>query len=172
MIWFTSDTHFGHRKLLTFASVERNNPRSVFPSIEEHDAHLMKMWREQVQPEDTVYHLGDTSWYGVEKTNDLFNSLPGTKFLIKGNHDHKASKLTCFASVRDYYVLKAEDRRFILFHFPIEEWDQKHYGAIHLHGHCHSNSSFVKGRKDIGVDCHPRFGLFSLKEVKYEPTER
>jgi calcineurin-like phosphoesterase family protein len=165
-IWFTSDTHFGHRKLLTFdpTKTHRVNRRTEFTSIEEHDAHLVDQWCLSVQPEDTVYHLGDVSWYGTARTNDLLNSLPGRKHLIRGNHDHKAHKLTAFESVRDYATLPGFAIPIVLMHFPLEEWDRKAYGAIHVHGHTHGNSRYIEGRKDVGVDCHPHFGLFKLED--------
>jgi calcineurin-like phosphoesterase family protein len=166
-LWFTSDTHFGHKKLLTLdpTKTHRVNRRTEFPDIETHDDHLIGVWCSLVGPEDTVYHLGDVSWYGVTKANDLLNSLPGHKHLIRGNHDHKAHRLTAFESVRDYAVLPGYAAPIVMMHFPLEEWDRKAYGAIHLHGHTHGNSRFVENRKDVGVDCHPHFGLFTLEDL-------
>ena len=36
----------------------------------------------------------------------------------------------------------------ILFHYPIAVWDKKHYGAVHLYGHIHSNVDLVKYTAD------------------------
>ena len=52
---------------------------------------LEKNWRENVRPEDTVVIAGDISWgleIGETKEDFAFlDSLPGTKLLLKGNHD-------------------------------------------------------------------------------------
>ena len=51
-VWFTSDTHFGHKKEFLF------EPRG-FASSEEHDAAIIEKWNSIVDPCDEVYHLGD-----------------------------------------------------------------------------------------------------------------
>lgn len=58
---------------------------------------------ERVQPEDTVVLAGDLSWGmnlpEAEADFAFLNALPGTKLLLKGNHDYwweTASKMTAF----------------------------------------------------------------------------
>ena len=62
--------------------------------------------------------------------------------LIKGNHDRDYSNDGFFSTVQDYKELKTEYGKFILFHYPIMEWNASHYGSVHLHGHIHSTGEY------------------------------
>jgi hypothetical protein len=33
-----------------------------------------------------------------------------------------------------------------MFHYPIEEWDGRYHGSIHLHGHSHGKARKMKNR--------------------------
>ena len=56
-----------------------------------HEERLRKNWLELVSPEDTVLIPGDISWalYLRDAMSDLawIDALPGTKLLLRGNHD-------------------------------------------------------------------------------------
>ena len=54
MIWFTSDLHFNHKRIIEYEPTTR-----PFASVEEMNETLIKNWNSVVQPEDTVYVLGD-----------------------------------------------------------------------------------------------------------------
>lgn len=64
----------------------------VFRGWENYVARLEQNWRKMVKPEDVVVVAGDISWaMKLEETRQDFaflNSLPGTKLLVKGNHDY------------------------------------------------------------------------------------
>ena len=66
MIYFTSDLHFGHKNIIQY----ENRP---FNNIEEMDNKIIKMWNNTLNEEDTIYILGDFSWYKGEKTNEILN---------------------------------------------------------------------------------------------------
>ena len=55
-VFFISDTHFGHKGILTFSGTKEFRK---FDSIEEHDAELVRHWNSVVGKNDTVFHLGD-----------------------------------------------------------------------------------------------------------------
>ena len=75
MIYFTSDLHFGHKNIIRFD----NRP---FTSVEEMDKVLIERWNNKVTDEDTVYILGDISWYDDQKTYEIFSQLRGRKILM------------------------------------------------------------------------------------------
>lgn len=106
-----------------------------------------------VKPSDDLYILGDFC-FGDTKTTNMFLDKINCKniYLIKGNHDgflkdYSNTKVN-FKWVKQYYELKYNNYTFIMFHYPILVWNKKHYGSIHLYGHCHISE---KGRQ-IPVD--------------------
>lgn len=152
-IYVTSDTHFGHANVIKYC----NRP---WASVDEMNEGIVERWNAIVRPEDTVYHLGDVA-LNPKKAIPFLERLNGRKRLIRGNHDHDIEKyLPYFEWVKDYYVLKDNGMRFILFHYPISSWDGLHRGTVHLHGHSHGShlrsfpaSSEDGKRIDAGTDC-------------------
>ena len=73
-------------------SLGTDKPMDVFPGWEGYLPKLEANWRRLIAPEDTVLLAGDTSW--AMNLNDtradfaFIQSLPGQKWLIKGNHDY------------------------------------------------------------------------------------
>lgn len=72
-------------------SLGADKPMDIFPGWAGYVEKLEKNWRENIRPEDTVVIAGDISWgleIGETKEDFAFlDSLPGTKLLLKGNHD-------------------------------------------------------------------------------------
>ena len=114
-------THFGHKRIIDLA----NRP---FESVEEMDETLIRNWRRVVKPDDVVYHLGDVG------DPETLGKLTGRIVQIRGNHDSHKIKSTHYAEVRH------NKRLLCLFHYPIEDWNEWHKGAIHLHAHTHSHA--------------------------------
>ena len=133
-IFFTSDLHFGHANILRYD----NRP---FESVEEMDYELVRRWNERVSPEDTVYVLGDVSWYDADKTKQLVSSLNGRKILIRGNHDKPGNgKIWGFDEEYDYKEIRPNGKKslVVLSHYPITFFNRHHYGAYMLYGHVHA----------------------------------
>ena len=65
---------------------------------ENHFDQIKRSWREMITPEDTVLIPGDISWamqFDEAKIDlDSIAVLPGTKVLIRGNHDYWWSSIT------------------------------------------------------------------------------
>lgn len=51
-----------------------------------------------------------------------------------------------------------------LCHYPLAVWDRKHYGAWHLHGHCHGQYQGDGYILDVGVDSND-FAPVSLDSI-------
>lgn len=167
-IWFTSDCHFHH------ANIIRMTDRP-FSDCEEMDNALLYNWNSRVKPEDDIYILGDLAFAGAAEAAALLRRLNGRKYLVKGNHDRFADQASfpkeLFVWIKDYHRLVANGRRIILFHYPIEEWDQFFRGAYHLHGHQHNLSEYnLKNREngfrryDVGVDANG-YAPVKLEEI-------
>ncbi|WP_343252699.1 metallophosphoesterase [Ligaoa zhengdingensis] len=73
-------------------SLGGDKPMDVFPGWQDYVARLEQNWRALISPGDTVILAGDTSWamtLGATLADFQFiHSLPGEKYLIKGNHDY------------------------------------------------------------------------------------
>ncbi len=160
MIFFTSDLHFGHR-------VMAEKHRSQFGTIDRMDEALIDNWNSRIKHGDTVYILGDVSFHKPDRTCEILDTLNGDKVLIRGNHDKKFKKEVSsrFVSIEDYRVLKHNDQKYVMMHYPILSWDGMHKGSYMLHGHCHDNLVYedIK-RLDVGVDGNDYFP-WSIDEV-------
>ncbi len=168
MIYFTSDLHFYHDNVIKFA----NRP---YKNSEQMNQALIKNWNDKVGANDEIYILGDFTMKGAELATEILSQLKGKKHLIKGNHDRfvqsPAFENWWFESVSDYQQISYHSTRFILFHYPILEWNQFFRGSIHLHGHQHNHADYnlmnrEKGirRYDVGVDAN-NMSLVSAEEI-------
>ena len=84
MVYGIGDLHFDYSK---------NKPMDIFgDNWADHEEQIMDNWRKKVKEDDLVLIPGDISWalkledayYDLKRIDDL----PGTKVLIKGNHDY------------------------------------------------------------------------------------
>lgn len=169
-LWFVSDTHFGHRKLTTGAPDHFEETRP-YETTEEMDAAEIAAWSRDIRPGDTVLFLGDFQFgqfdgHGEEAAWDLWNSLPGNKFFVRGNHDQKI-KGRLF-DVRDYALVQYNGLTYLCQHFPFtsdfdyDKADQANLLALRnildsrttvlVHGHTHSVDMFSRVRmKDFTI---------------------
>lgn len=70
--WFTADTHFGHARVIDL------NGRP-FADANTMDEAMIAAWNARVQPDDTVWHLGDFALGRDEKIVATFRRLAGIK---------------------------------------------------------------------------------------------
>ena len=138
MKYYTSDLHFGHRKIMEY----EDRP---FNSVEEMDEFLIQKWNAKVKKGDEVYILGDFGFVKWKRANELLDRLNGRKYLIRGNHDNyflndKEFDKSKFVWVKDYTSTKDNGMTICMFHYPIAVWDRQHHGALHFYGHVHSNT--------------------------------
>jgi len=173
-IWFTSDQHFGHEKIIGFTD-------RPFSSADEMDEVMIDNWNDLVGKQDEVYFLGDLC-FGLHRQNvtALVKRLNGHKHAIWGNHDHKQTRKSEGWTSKQYYKqLNVDKQSIVLCHYPFETWNKAHHGAWHLHGHCHGNlvSAHTGPRIDIGVDSwdfkpvHIDTVRAHLKNVFYVPVD-
>lgn len=88
----------------------------------------------------------------------LLRQLNGQKYLIRGNHDKFVDKTafdrSLFEWVKDYHSFYYQKRKFVLFHYPLAEWDGFYRGAIHLHGHQHNKPEYNIANAEQGLLCY------------------
>lgn len=160
MIWFTSDTHFGHANVINLA----NRP---FRDAREMEDALVASINAMVAPSDTLYHLGDFSMkIDVDEEERIMRRLNCRDIhILPGNHDRHLGELAARGLVHvepPILELKIDGRRFPMAHYPIADWAGKGRGSIHLHGHIHSHGPAYNEacrqrgllRYDVGVDAN------------------
>jgi len=161
MIYFTSDLHLGHLNIIEAC-------QRPFHSLKEMNETLINNHNKIVKPTDDIFYLGDLFW--KPEYIILLEQLNGRKYLIKGNHERNWVKYyeknkddfnNQFEWIKDYYELKYNKQRFILFHYPIESWNGRWRGTIHLHGHTHNreNPIILPNRYNVGIDVNNLFPI-------------
>lgn len=171
-LWFTSDTHFNHSKILDFCA-------RPFNDITEHDKQLIENWNSVVKMEDTVFHLGDFCWGGFPKWREIREQLNGHIILILGNHDVKnrtAGTDQLFDYTSFQMQIQIDGRTVYLNHFPFLCFAHgnvdlyKNAYSIELFGHIHSGPNSTTDdlsrskliyptQYDVGVDNNDYFPI-------------
>jgi calcineurin-like phosphoesterase family protein len=167
-IWFTADTHFKHTNVIRYCNrpfkkgtccdvkeCQDCKGYGFIPNTEEMDRVLIENWNNLVDPQDTVYHLGDVMFTGKKQdVVNIFSRLNGHIHWIYGNHDSKLRNAGGCTWAGDYKEIKAQKHKFILCHYPLMSWNGQSRGSIMLHGHCHGNLRHdnTKLLIDVGVD--------------------
>jgi len=180
-VWFTSDSHYHHPNICS-ATTKWINPVTIreFKSLEHMNATIVENINEFVGQDDILFHLGDWSFGGFDKTREFRDRLVCNNIhLVLGNHDDHIEKnkdgiRSLFASVNEYVELEVNYpwlgsviHNFVLMHFPIASWNHLTKGHMHLHGHLHlkKNVRANKGKMmDVGVDGNDMYPI-GLKEV-------
>ncbi len=140
MIWFTADTHFGHKNIIKYCD-------RPFKDVDEMDRTLIDNWNVRVSKDDTIYFLGDFSF---GRGPEYQAELNGNIVFVKGSHD---------SWLRAPYLLPitvrmcGEDKTIVLCHYAMRTWEKSHYGSWHLFGHSHGNLPPYGLSFDVGVDC-------------------
>ncbi len=163
MRFFTSDTHYAHRNICSATSRwDQSNPViRQHPSLEEMCDALVGGINAVVGPGDELWHLGDWSFGGKAMAEELRSRISCERVhLVLGNHDKYVGSIDArgmFASVSSYAELSVGGAPLVLMHYPIQEWNGRRSGGIHLHGHVHTlpDGHAVRldlRRLDVGVD--------------------
>lgn len=156
-VFFTSDLHFFHRNIIRYS----NRP---FADLAEMHKGLVERWNAKVPERDSVvYVLGDFGFAKTDFLRPLVQELNGRIKIVPGNHDDKHTLRELVAEglidvLPQYVELKQKGFKIPMCHFPLLSWNRSHYGAPHLHGHCHGTLEFNPAikRLDVGIDARPQ----------------
>ncbi len=138
MILYTSDLHFGHGNVIKFDNRPFNDP-------DEMDHVMIELWNGRVQPEDTVYIVGDLCYRSKHPAEWYLRQLKGHKYLILGNHDqpivNDPAAMQYLDGIDKIMEIKDEDKHICLCHYPITEWNSYYRGSWHIFGHIHNRKN-------------------------------
>jgi len=160
-IFFTSDTHFGHKSFLGYRSEVH---KKLFPSEHHMNEFLIESWNSVVRPKDIVWHLGDVAW-GDQHLHYLAR-CNGRKELILGNHD----KLRAKHYLRYFHDLHGIVKKYgvVMSHVPIhpQEMQYKNW-STNVHGHIHHKEKLLKEPEYICVNVDVAGAVpISLDEIR------
>ena len=138
VILYTSDLHFGHTNVIRFDG-------RPFADRDEMDRVLIESWNARVQPDDTVYIVGDLCFRNSRQPEWYLQQLKGHKILILGNHDWpildnpKAKEY--LDGIEKMLMIQDGGEKIVLCHYPIAEWRGFFRGTWHVYGHIHNRKN-------------------------------
>lgn len=150
-----------------------DKPMDVFPGWAGYVEKLEKNWRENVRPEDTVVVAGDISWgLDISEAKEDFaflDRLPGTKILLKGNHDlwfSTKTKVEKFLAENGFSTLK------ILFNNAYEYGDRAICGTRGWMNDPIEKKVLLRecGRLRMSLEEGKKFGKEPLVFLHYPPV--
>lgn len=167
MIYFTSDTHYGHANIASKSTSKWDKGYRNFKDLDEMNEKLIININNTVKEDDVLYHMGDWSFGGIEniwKFRKRINCK--TIHLILGNHDQhiENDKLILtdrglqpaqelFTTVQYYKEVKINGKMFVLSHYAHKIWHGSHKGWYHLYGHSHDSLDRNKLGYGKSMDC-------------------
>lgn len=171
-VWFTADTHIGHRNIIRYC-------KRPFACVEEMNEALINNWNRVVEKDDIVFHLGDFSVGGASEWTSLLDRLNGRIYLVLGNHDMNNVNqgfMKRFEYVAMQMLIEFSKQRIYLNHYPFLCYGGSYRGTWELFGHVHTspcNSGLDNSRLDmlfptqydVGVD-NNNFTPVSYSEVE------
>lgn len=162
-VFFTSDTHFGHGKIIEYC-------HRPFKSVEEMNEKLIENWNSVISDNSIVFHLGDFAFGGSQLWNETLSRLKGKIILILGNHDRNNMRegfMRRFDTVASQMQIEIGGKSIYLNHYPFlcfgGAWRGEN-ATWQLFGHVHSGPGSKNGldinrlvnlfpsQYDVGVD--------------------
>lgn len=116
-VWLTSDLHFGHANILTYAARHHRD-------VAQMNADLLAMLRKQVGPEDLLVIAGDLMFGEDPAVLDALAKLSGSLILVVGNHDFDKSGVfrwpwRYFSAVVPFLYWRLSGQNCLVTHLPV-----------------------------------------------------
>ena len=185
-VWFTADTHFGHANIIKHClrpflsdaeeDLALEDPRGrwrISPeTVAHHDRALLDAINSAVQPNDTLWIVGDFCWGRLDVAKQYRDAIQCRDVrLVWGNHDHRSIG-PLFQATLEQGMIGVEGQDVWLNHYPMRSWNKAFHGSWHLYGHVHGRLQAEDAEqawrltRDVGVDaCEYRpIGFESLQE--------
>ena len=135
-VWVWSDQHFGHKNIIRYTD-------RPFDSVESMNEAMFQNYRQVVGDDDWVIFGGDLAFFDPKLIDQRFQSLPGRKILILGNHEFNHTHYTRFECMASCHlaasfkiIREGEVWDLWVTHLPIDA----HLlppRTLNLHGHIH-----------------------------------
>jgi len=160
VIYFISDFHLGHRSILRHTKEEGTFRGGS--TVDEHDEWVIERCL-SVNPDKRTcwYILGDVA---MEKSKlELLNRLPGTKWLVLGNHD----KFDSQTYLKYFKKLMGTHKKYKIWISHVQMHPAELRGHFNIHGHSHDNMTGNDPRYlNVSIEYLPNYQPISLEQVR------
>lgn len=165
--WFTSDWHLWHDNIIKYS-------KRPFKNVEEMNDAIINTFYSKVKNGDILYFVGDFAFSNkskIEKITETIRELTeyATIHFILGNHDYVLREVfeKYCASVSPLKVVKIDDHKISLCHFPMHSFSGSHHNQWHVYGHHHrnTNNEIAGKRYNVTLDAN-NYQIISFDELK------
>lgn len=158
MIYFTSDEHHDHYKLMRFYE------KRPFETVSDMTNTLLENYAATLPEKATVFHIGDFSMVGPSRINyyenlaKRYGKIDASRHLVMGNHDQLRPQayvnIELFSSVHTAFWMPYHEYTLMMVHDPAAWIAVRGENRIFIHGHVHSLYRTIPGRAvfNVGVD--------------------
>jgi len=167
--WFTADLHLGHANIIKYCD-------RPFKDVNEMDSTLISYWNTIIQPNDTVFHIGDFTLGNINVVIDYLARLKGNIVFLRGSHDYWMGDyierygediFSRHDIVKDSILeVEINHQKIVMCHYAMRSWPASFHGSWQLYGHSHGRleSNRQPRQMDVGVDCH-NFMPWSYEQI-------
>lgn len=151
-VWLITDTHFHHKNMVKLCGRPENFTELILENL-----------RGALKPDDILIHLGDVIFGQAGKLTEYLKSVPGRKWLVRGNHDYARNGWYLshgFDAVCDGMVF----RKAWLSHKPAVSLPES--CVVNVHGHLHNST-----HHDAEYTKQAWHKLLSVEQTNYKPVE-
>jgi len=153
-----TDPHWSHYKMIEYCGRPTNFEKLIINN-----------WKSTINENDIVFILGDVTWGSQGQLQQIMNGLPGTKILIRGNHDRNHSNNWFIKAGFSVVLEKAQVSGVVLSHFPaILSKEEIERDIINVHGHFHNNPP-EKWEERLKKNITENHYLLIIEETNYTP---
>ena len=157
--YIIADTHWEHTKMIEYCDRHPDFGQKI-----------RNQWQGNVSTQNIVYVLGDVTWGTQGQLQTILAGLPGTKVLIRGNHDRSHTNNWFIQAGFAVVLEKAQVSGVILSHFPVDLTEKEiEYGLINIFGHFHNNDP-KKWEENLRKRITKYHYLMILEDIDYKPV--
>lgn len=186
--WVFSDPHYGHKNICRgTTSWEPSLRTRPFDTIEQMNNAIVESINACAEQDDTIICIGDWAFGSIDNIYTFYSRLICKNIIfIPGNHDTKIKEnrllpnTSCQA--QDLFIMYPElitinhkGTSITLCHYPLDQWENKNRGGIHIHGHSHhtlDDTILNKEYRRIDVGWTETKGIYLLDDIIEQLSNR
>ena len=161
-ILICSDIHFYHKNIISYT----NRP---FTDVEDMNCQILDNINQTVSQYSNPYliNVGDFSFCGKEKTQDLIDAINCEMLTVMGNHDIRRGKIFNTTDEKiPFLQVEQQDEtspHLLFTHFPLQE-ENIPEGYINVHGHTHDSPQISNKHINVCVE-HTLYRPIHLNQI-------